>query len=79
MPAITVKVPEGSYTLEMKRDLVNRLTDVIVDIEGVPALKPAVTVLIEEIADGGWGSGGHAVTLEQMKQKFGTDTPSQGG
>jgi 4-oxalocrotonate tautomerase len=70
MPVITVQVPEGSYTPEMKRDLVARVTDVVVDVEGIPALRPAVTVLIQEIPDGGWGSGGRAVTLAQMNQIY---------
>jgi phenylpyruvate tautomerase PptA (4-oxalocrotonate tautomerase family) len=33
-----------------------------------------VTVLITEIADGRWGTGGHAATLEQMKQRFSVAT-----
>jgi 4-oxalocrotonate tautomerase len=74
MPVITVQVPEGSYTPQMKRDLVARFTDAIVEIEGIPALKPAVTVLITEVADGGWGAGGRAITLEQMKNAYGVDT-----
>jgi 4-oxalocrotonate tautomerase len=77
MPVITVQVPQGSYTPEMKSDLVARFTDAIVDIEGIPALKPTVTVLIIEVADGGWGAGGHAITLEQMKHIYGADTASR--
>jgi 4-oxalocrotonate tautomerase len=71
MPVVNVQIPEGSYTPEMKQDLVARFTDAILEVEGIPALKPAVTVLINEVADGGWGAGGRAVTLEQMRQKYG--------
>jgi 4-oxalocrotonate tautomerase len=71
MPVVNVQVPAGFYTPQMKQDLVAKFTDAIVEVEGIPALKPAVTVLINEVADGGWGTGGHAATLEQMKKKFG--------
>jgi 4-oxalocrotonate tautomerase len=71
MPVVSVQVPEGFYTPQMKKDLVARFTDAIVEVEGIPALKPAVTVLISEVADGGWGSGGHAATLADMKRRYG--------
>jgi 4-oxalocrotonate tautomerase len=71
MPVVNVQVPEGLYTPQMKQDLVGKFTDAIVEVEGIPALKPHVTVLIHEVADGGWGTGGRAATLEQMKRTFG--------
>jgi 4-oxalocrotonate tautomerase len=71
MPVVNVQVPEGFYSPQMKQDLVGKITDAIVEVEGIPELKPAVTVLITEVQDGGWGSGGHAATLEQMKHKYG--------
>ena len=71
MPVVNVQVPEGFYTPEMKQNLVAKFTDAVVEIEGIPALRPSVTVLINEIGDGGWGSGGRAATLAQMKEKYG--------
>jgi 4-oxalocrotonate tautomerase len=71
MPVVSVQIPEGSFTQEQKRDLVAKVTDVVVEVEGIPELRPAVMVLINEIADGGWGTGGRAPTLDQMKQKYG--------
>jgi phenylpyruvate tautomerase PptA (4-oxalocrotonate tautomerase family) len=34
-------------------------------------LRRSTTVLLNEIVDGGWGSGGTAATLAQMKEKYG--------
>jgi 4-oxalocrotonate tautomerase len=73
MPVVTLQVPEGVYTAEMKKEIVAKITDAVIEVEGVPQLRPHVTVLVTEVADGGWGAGGRALTLEQMKQQF---TPS---
>jgi 4-oxalocrotonate tautomerase len=74
MPVVNLQIPEGSYTPEMKRQIVAKITDAVIDVEGIPELRPHVTVLITEITDGGWGTGGHAATLDQMKRQFAVDT-----
>jgi 4-oxalocrotonate tautomerase len=71
MPLIQISVPAGSLTPEQKRDLVARITDVVVDVEGIPAIRPAVLVHVNEVIDGGWGAGGKVATLEQMKARLG--------
>lgn len=43
------------------------MADAVVEAEGIPAARQFTSVLIEEIPDGGWGVGGKAVTLEEMK------------
>jgi 4-oxalocrotonate tautomerase len=76
MPVVTLQVPEGVYTAEMKREIVAKITDAVIEVEGVPQLRPHVTVLVTEVTDGGWGTGGRALTLEQMKQQFAPSTQS---
>jgi 4-oxalocrotonate tautomerase len=71
MPVVTLQIPEGSYTPEMKQQIVAKITDAVVEVEGIPQLRPYVTVLVTEVTDGGWGAGGRAATLEQMKRQFG--------
>jgi phenylpyruvate tautomerase PptA (4-oxalocrotonate tautomerase family) len=39
-------------------------------VDRAAQLRPHVTVLVTEVADGGWGAGGRAATLEQMKRKY---------
>jgi 4-oxalocrotonate tautomerase len=70
MPVVTLQVPEGVYTAKMKEQIVAKITDAVIEVEGIPQLRSHVTVLVTEIADGGWGTGGHALTLDQMKQQF---------
>lgn len=67
MPLVQISVPAGSLSLEKKKELVARITDVVVEVEGVPAVRKSTWVQINEVPDGGWGMGGHAVTLAQMK------------
>jgi 4-oxalocrotonate tautomerase len=73
MPLVQVSVPEGVLSQEQKQELVSRITDVVVDVEGLPQLRPTIHVLINEVADGGWGTGGKAWTLEALKGAFGSD------
>jgi 4-oxalocrotonate tautomerase len=75
MPVVTLHVPEGA---EMKRQIVARITDAVVEVEGVPQVRPHVTVLVTEVPDGGWGAGGRALTLNEMKQQFAPSTQPRG-
>lgn len=67
MPLVQVSVPEGALTQDQKRRMIEKITDVVVEVEGIPAVRGGTYVLINDIPDGGWGSGGKALTLEVMK------------
>jgi 4-oxalocrotonate tautomerase len=71
MPLIQISVPAGSLTPAQKRDIVARITDVMVDVHGIPAVRPAVIVHVNEVVDGGWGSGGKVSTLADIKARLG--------
>lgn len=58
MPVVTVKVPQGALSAEQKATLITKITDAVVEVEGKPALRPYIYVLIEELAPGGYGVGG---------------------
>lgn len=77
MPLVQISVPEGALTQEQKQELVTRITDVVVDVEGIPQLRPSVHVLVNEVADGGWGTGGKAWTLEALTAAFGDGAASK--
>lgn len=74
MPLVQISVPQGALSQEQKRELVSRITDVVVDVEGIPQLRPTIHVLVNEVADGGWGTGGKVWTLEALTKAFGTGT-----
>ncbi|MCW2663079.1 MAG: tautomerase [Mycobacterium sp.] len=71
MPVVQVSVPAGVLSNDQKQQLISRITDVVVDVEGIPQLRGGVHVLINEVADGGWGTGGKAWTLQALRASFG--------
>jgi 4-oxalocrotonate tautomerase len=66
MPLVNVKVIEGVFTSSQKQDMVRKLTDAMVEIEG-EALRPVTWVVVEEVASGDWGMGGKLVTTSDVK------------
>ena len=69
MPLVQISVPAGSLTAEQKALMVAKVTDAVVEAEGLP-VKEGTWVHINEVPDGGWGRGGRTATLEQMKASF---------
>ena len=67
MPLIQISVPAGSLSPEQKRAMVERITEVVVDVEGIPAVRAGTWVHINEVPDGGWGMAGHALTLADLE------------
>jgi 4-oxalocrotonate tautomerase len=67
MPVVTIQVPAGSLSAQQKSAMISKVTDAVLEAEGYPQLRPATTVLIQEIVDGGWGRGGEGKTLAEMK------------
>jgi 4-oxalocrotonate tautomerase len=66
MPIIEVKVIENVFSHEQKREIIERLTDTMVEIEGEP-LRPFTLVTVEEVASGDYGVAGNALTTEDVK------------
>ena len=66
MPLINVKMIEGVFTPAQKQDIIRKLTDTMVAIEG-ENLRPATVVVLEEVKSGDWGFGGRAYTTADVK------------
>jgi 4-oxalocrotonate tautomerase len=66
MPYVNVKVIENVFTPEKKRQLIEGVTDAIVDIEGEP-MRELTLVTVEEVRSGDWGVGGRAMTTEDAR------------
>jgi 4-oxalocrotonate tautomerase len=75
MPFANLKIPAGSLTAEQKKLLIDRVTDLYAETFGEVA-RPNTMVLVDEVVDGGWGIGGHVLTLDQIHPK--TDTARNG-
>ena len=57
MPLINVKLIEDVFTPEQKGQIVERLTDAMVSIEG-ENMRGVTWVVVEEVRSGDWGIGG---------------------
>ena len=67
MPFADFKVPAGSLTPQQKELIVTRTTDLYAEIYGDHA-RPNTMVLVEEVADGGWGIGGGVLILPRSDE-----------
>ena len=66
MPLVNVKVIEDVFTPEQKRQMVERLTDAMVSIEG-ESMRGVTWVVVEEVKSGDWGIGGNALTTDDVR------------
>lgn len=65
MPLIEVKVIEGVFSPDQKREIIGKLTDAMVSVEG-ENLRRSTTCIIEEIKSGDWGMGGRTLTTKDV-------------
>jgi 4-oxalocrotonate tautomerase len=66
MPFVNVQHMAGVFTPEQQRSLIADITEAYVRIGG-EGIRPNVTVVINEVADGSWGSGGRIKTLASVQ------------
>lgn len=66
MPLINVKVIENVFTSQQKREVVERLTEAMVSIEG-ENMRGVTWVIVEEVASGDWGIGGRPLSTADVK------------
>ncbi|MEW6131512.1 MAG: 4-oxalocrotonate tautomerase family protein [Acidobacteriota bacterium] len=67
MPLAQIKGLGGYLTIEQKQELIRKITDAIVSVEG-EGLRPVTWVLIEDVNPGEWGVGGEPVSLSLLKE-----------
>ncbi|MBS7456910.1 tautomerase family protein [Coralloluteibacterium stylophorae] len=65
MPFANYKFPEGSIDAARKEEIIHRTTTLFVEIFG-EEVRPYTMVLVEEVADGGWGRADETLTREKM-------------
>ena len=73
MPFANFKVLEKTLTPKQKEEIVTRTTELYVEIYGERA-RNTTMVLVEEVADGGWGISGNVLTLAMLGEATPTDT-----
>ena len=67
MPLVNVKVIVGVFTPAQKQEMIRKLTDAMVAIEG-ESMRSVTWVVIEEVKSGDWGIGGNPLTAGEVKQ-----------
>ena len=66
MPFVNVKFIEGVFDADQKREIVERLTETMVGIEG-ENMREVTWVVLEEVQSGYWGMGGKTLSTEDVK------------
>lgn len=65
MPLVTIEVIKDVFTPAQKRDLIEKVTDAMVAVEG-EALRGVTWVRVQEIQQGDWGIGGQCLTASDV-------------
>ena len=65
MPFVNVKLIKGVFDSDQKREMIEKLTDTMVDIEG-EAMRPVTWITIEEVESGEWAIGGKPLTTQDV-------------
>jgi 4-oxalocrotonate tautomerase len=65
MPIVHVKVLKGVFDTSEKQEMISRVTDAMVSVEGEP-LREYTWVTVEEIESGDVGLGGNPLTTEAV-------------
>jgi 4-oxalocrotonate tautomerase len=66
MPLITVKLIEGVFSSDQKQQIIERLTDAMVTIEG-ENMRQVTWCVVDEVKSGDWGIAGNAVTVDHVR------------
>lgn len=66
MPLVDVQVIEGVFSADQKKEMIEKITDAMVEIEG-EAMRGVTWVRVQEIGSGEWGIGGKAITAADVK------------
>lgn len=67
MPLVQIKGIEDCLSLEQKQELIRRVTDAVVAVEG-EGVRPVTWVVVEEVPSGAWGIAGQPITTEGFRR-----------
>ena len=66
MPLVDIQLIEGVFSAEEKKRMIEKVTDVMVEIEG-EAVRGVTWVRVQEFASGAWGIAGKGLTTEDVR------------
>ena len=65
MPFLNVKIIEGVFDDSQKREMIEKLTDTMVTIEG-ENMRSVTWCVVEEVKSGDWGVAGNPLTTAHV-------------
>ena len=66
MPFVNIKLIEGVFDAEQKQEMLEKVTETMVEIEG-ESMRGVTWVVLEEVKSGDWGIGGQGLTTEAVR------------
>jgi len=66
MPLIQVRVIKDVFTREQKKQMIAKLTDAMVAVEG-ENMRPVTWVTVEDVESGDWGIAGNPLTTADVR------------
>ncbi|MEM0921532.1 tautomerase family protein [Dinoroseobacter sp. S76] len=66
MPLVDIQVIEGVFSADEKKEMIEKVTDTLVAIEG-EALRGVTWVRVIDVPGGQWGIGGQALAAKDVK------------
>jgi 4-oxalocrotonate tautomerase len=65
VPLVNIEVIKGVFSAHQKRELIEKVTDAVVSVEG-EALRGVTWVRVQEFEQGDWAIGGKALTAADV-------------
>ncbi|MBI1237749.1 MAG: 4-oxalocrotonate tautomerase [Alphaproteobacteria bacterium] len=65
MPLVTIDVIKDVFTPTQKRQLIEKVTEAMVSVEG-EAMRPVTWVRVMEVEQGDWGIGGQTLSAADV-------------
>lgn len=73
MPVVHIFTEEGWVSPARKKLMIEKVTDAVVEAEGIPAVREMTYVLIHDVADGGWGFQGKIHKQDEFRKHLPSD------
>jgi 4-oxalocrotonate tautomerase len=67
MPLVQIKLIEGVFSRQQKQEMIQRVTDAMVSVEGEHMRGVTWVILDDNVRSGDWGIGGKGLTVEDVK------------
>jgi 4-oxalocrotonate tautomerase len=66
MPYVDIKLIEGVFDADQKREMIEKVTEAMIEVEG-ENMRGVTFVVVDEVKSGDWGIGGQAMTAEAVR------------